>query len=110
MVNKSIFNEIEKYKNNEIIKKLNLTENEFRKYILVIKQMVDSNNVNGYIPELIRINGKLEVRTTIKESVAKHLRILNNYLIRTFPDENLSITLSRDYFSKVDPSKAKILN
>lgn len=102
--------EIEKYKNNEVIKKLNLTDSEFRRHLFVIKQMVEENNNNGYSLELVRINGKLEVKTNIKESVARHLRVMNNYLIRTFPNEDLQITLSRDYFSKVDPSKAKILN
>lgn len=102
--------EFKKYRNSEIIKRLNLTDAEFRKYIYVIKQMVESNNINGYFPELVRINGKLEVKTTIKENIARRLRVRSNYLIKTFPDENLDITLSKEYFNKVDPTKAKVLN
>ena len=45
-----------------------------------------------------------------EENVARHLRIRNNYLIKTFPNEDLKIALSKEYFSMVDPTKAKILN
>jgi hypothetical protein len=102
--------EIEKYRNNEIVKKLNLTDSEFRKYISTIKQMVDSENSTGYATELVRINGKLELKTVVKEKIARYLKIKNNYLIKTFSDKDLEISLTKDYFSKVDPSKAKLLN
>jgi hypothetical protein len=102
--------ELKKYKTNEIIQKLNLSDVEFRKYLYVIKQMIDKPNESDYLTELVRINGRLEVKTIIKEHIVRHLRIRNNYLIKTFPDQDLKITLTKEYFTKVDPSKARILN
>jgi hypothetical protein len=102
--------DLNKYRNNEIIKKLNLTDSEFRKYIFIIKQMVDQDDVSEFTTELIRVNDRLEIKTTIKHDVAQKLRIKNNYLIRSFADSELNITLTKDFFPTVDPSKAKILN
>jgi hypothetical protein len=102
--------ELEKYRNNDIVKKLNLTDSEFRKYIFIIKQMIDADPSSDYISELTRINGKLEVRTIIAEKTVRRLRIKNNYLIRSFSDMDLEVSLTKEYFSKVDATKAKLLD
>jgi primosomal protein DnaI len=110
-----------KYLNSPLVKPLNLTSDELRKFAPIIKQMVDedekcrslsdvcSNPTNHHIA-LIRINDELEVVSIPCEKMERIVRIKPKYLIRNFANNLLNVKIDSTFFKKVDPTKEKLLN
>jgi DNA replication protein DnaC len=100
--------EIKKYLQHSLITPLHLTPSEFCQNASVIKKMVDDPNSSI---KLIRDEkGNLKLKVVHDEKLLQIENIRKKYLIRNFSDEYLNIMLNNHFFSKVDPTKAQLLN
>jgi primosomal protein DnaI len=110
-----------KYINSPLVKPLNLSDEELRRYASVIKRMVDddekcrslsdacANNTNYHI-SLVRNNGEIEVVSIPCEKMERIVRIKPKYLIRNFANNLLNVKIDSTFFKTVDPTKQKLLN
>jgi chromosomal replication initiation ATPase DnaA len=114
--------DINKYRNHPLIKTLNITDIEFKKFGSLIKRIVDEetqclanpdrcfSNKNQHLRLIRGQNGKLHPIIVPCEKTLQLAIIREKYLIRSFPDSFLNVHLSPTFFKKNDPSKIAILN
>jgi DNA replication protein DnaC len=111
--------ELDKFRHHPLIKDLQLTDQEYKRYfgaiVYMIKEREQSTNKNNepffYYTQLIRNkNGKLEVVSIPNEKTYALLQIKNHYLIRNFPESKLSVLLNIESIGKeVDETKKAVL-
>jgi DNA replication protein DnaC len=109
--------ELKKYRNHPLIKDLQLTDQEFKRYLGVIVHMVKEREENQddslfYFTQLVR-NEKGELQTVSMPNEKNYdlLQIKNHYLIRHFPNSELNVLLDIQSIGKtVHETKKHVLN
>jgi DNA replication protein DnaC len=108
--------EINKYKTHSCVSSLNLSDQEFKRYLGVIVHMVKERELNQddslfYFTQLVRNEkGELQTVSMPNEKNCDLLQIKNHYLIHHFPNNLLKVLLNpKSIGSKVDVNKQKIL-
>jgi primosomal protein DnaI len=112
------------YKNHPLVTKLNLTDDEFKKHFGIIKRMVDQQNAcdqlldrcvnsSNYHIVLAREGTNLVTKSVYCSKMKKlneKTGFIKNFLYRSFPNEFLDRTLSKQYFKiALDPSLNKLV-
>ncbi|MDE7433982.1 MAG: ATP-binding protein [Mycoplasmoidaceae bacterium] len=116
--------QLDMYQNHPLVKKLNLTDKEFSANFGAIRKMVDQENACASLTNrcvnssnihiiLARENGKLVQKAVYCQKMKdlnKSLDFAKNYLYRSFPNQFLSRSLSKEYFKiPFDVSMKKML-